>query len=200
MSKQIIRIVLFGLIFGFSVFYVSLAEDSAPEAVEQQTSESPAPIRDWGEDIMGLAVSLTFPQETYDPWEPIVGKLVITNLAKEEHEVFKVVASGAVFNVYDITVVQSNGSEVPLTSHGEGMYGNRDCWAGIMRQKLKPGEEVVITVHFNRLYDMTRAGEYHITATRRYFFHETDGPPPQVQSKEVVVTVTNRSIESMPEE
>jgi hypothetical protein len=187
------------IMFGFLFSNSSPAEESAPALVEQQSEETSDPIRDWGEGIMGLAVSLTFPQETYASWEPIVGELAIANLGDEDRTVFYVVSSGAVCNVYDLSVILPDGTEAPLTRYGEGRYGSRDTWAGWTRKILKPGEEVVMPVHFNRLYDMTRAGEYHITATRRYFFHETDGPPPQVQSKEVVVTVTNRSIESMPE-
>lgn len=104
---------------------------------------------------------------------------------KASEDQAEIVARGA--SVYTLTVTDQDGQPVPKTRYGTPRAFRPS--SGTMTQQWKVDREEVVRIHLNRLFDMTRAGKYTVSFSRRLVL--PDGSTMSVQSKSLTVEVSD---------
>lgn len=127
-----------------------------------------------------LSMSTTQPSFRFD--EPVRVRLVTENLSTPNvHVSFP---SQFAFVAYRFDISGSDGKPVPLTRYGQRQM---DRAGSQPSAAVQPGESDVLDLAmFNRLYDMTIAGEYTVTAYRRVY---PPGGSVEVQSNTIKIII-----------
>jgi hypothetical protein len=119
--------------------------------------------------------------------EPLKLGLTIKNVSKWT----RFIRETFVTEQYRLIVLNERGDPVALTKYGEKELKPREDHYGQAVKTINPGEESRDTIEVNKLYEMSSAGTYSITAWRVITFDKDGKEAGPVQSNTVKVRVTN---------
>ncbi len=94
----------------------------------------------------------------------IVLSICYKNVGQQEVRVMR----GNKLALYDLRIVLPDGTRAPPTLFGKGAFESSRRFARTVGV-LKPGEEACVEIELSRLFDMSLAGAYTISAQRAVF-------------------------------
>ena len=137
--------------------------------------------KQWGKQVEGYELSLSTEKNEVLPDEPIFVRIALRNSGESDATIVRLP-----FLPFCKIEVRSAKDEIaPLTLFGK----SASKLFSVMTQPLAKGDEFVVIVQLNRLYDMTLPGRYKVTATRTVWRRDGSGGTAGVVSNTIEVRV-----------
>jgi hypothetical protein len=158
-----------------------------PESI---IDESQLRLRDWGSPVEGQSLSVTAPKSTIRAGEQTNVEFRLRNVSREDIGVAYDREMRPQF-MFALRVIYADGKEVPLTKEGRRQAQWEKDRSSIRRTGtlLKPGEEFVSGVNLSRLYDLSTAGKYVITAKKKLSKNGDENSQVEATSNKFELTV-----------
>jgi len=112
----------------------------------------------------GVSISISTPNATVHPGDPIPIHFVMTNTTDHAIMVGRVPSDSSAEFHYQLQVSEASGRSVPETDYHHRIAGG---WSGSRLQfDLKPGEKLEEDTEFTKQFDLSAPGTYTIQARR----------------------------------
>ena len=132
----------------------------------------------------GISVSISTPNATIHPGDPIPIHFVMTNTTDHAIMVGRAYGEKSAELHYQLQVSEKTGRSVRESDYHHGIAGG---WSGSRLQfDLKPGEKLEEDTEFTKQFDLSAPGTYEIQARR---WVQGESKDPAVSNKLTVVVV-----------
>lgn len=138
----------------------------------------------WGEAQGGFRLGVQGMKNDFSVKDAILLVMYLKNISDEP---LRVIITG---NDYEITVLDRDGNNVPLTRYGKHLANEADRFFLRVVLAVEPGEELRDELHVNRIFDMTLSGQYFVNISRSVPKRVGDGFV-KIESKRIAINVTD---------
>jgi hypothetical protein len=132
--------------------------------------------RQRGRTTEGFQLSIATDKPTYSLGSPILVSVLVRNVSSQPLWVWQTDVEAD----YEIECVGSDGKAVLLTPYGRRLHAPDRPILHAFDVTLKPAESIEHVLPLDKLYDVSRAGVYNVTVTRKVLVLsalQTNGPP-----------------------
>ena len=146
--------------------FINLIGDK--ECLNCDVSSNEAKARQWGPTTRGLTLSISISNATCLVGEPIIASVAMRNVTNTP-SVFPLTFP---LTCFALSAVDASEAAVPLTDYAQRfLLGTGGI--NTMKWGLKPNEALKLRYPLNRAYDLTKPGEYLVTARYLIFSPRT---------------------------
>ncbi len=151
----------------FGTWFAIMACVLVPAFAGSESTEN-VMISKTGETAGAFLLTVEMPKRLYQVGAPIPLTVRLMNMGQKEVQL----RQSTVYTMYDITVRDEDGTEMPKTR-----FGQKQAWGAAFPKgfiRLTPGQEHSVSLPISRLFDMTLAGKYTIAVSKAIATRDSD--------------------------
>lgn len=135
--------------------------------------------------VEGYTLSVETQNDTYRIGDKISVRVRLKNVSEDTVRI----RQATPFRTFDIELKLPDGKKAPLT-----LFGQRVLFSGALGSKsareLKPSEEYESSFNLSRIFDMTLAGKYDLTVSKKVWIRDGGTKTKTVSSPSLTISVT----------
>lgn len=153
-------------------------------------TEAEVAARKWGANTEGFQLSIATDKAGCRLGQSIVVSVLLRNTSSHPLWFWQTDMEAD----YDIEIAGNDGKLAPLTTYGQRFHGPGRVDFHASAVTLKPAESIEQVLPLDKLYDVSRAGVYDVTVTRKVpevSAPQTNGPPrfAEIRSNTIHITM-----------